>query len=659
MSQLITEQLDIKETSWCMLVLFLLINLVRVEVEAYYGDVEYEVVTLWLFLVVPYFLLGLGFVAVAGIEQARAALMRKVGVETVDDLEQALLRSRATTTGGGGGGGASTASLHSPSTAAHRNPRASIVLVNQQQALDAYLPLLLDGLFPYNRPTLFPKLLEFVMLTQCFFIGLACIFHIRQAVLTFSPTIASLYILFTMLPHLLVLLVIAPHVLTTYVLVHSLAYVNRDVLHHVTSFMQETTQLRDDIRHYLHDYLTQANLTLPDLFLRLTKGSSTLPTPHLRSSLADLGVQLTMSQASRLTRLVNMQQDGQVTLREFALFVLGSEGSAGLTLVPIVEGMKGELVRVSERGREERMEAEVRKGKGKADGEGGGTVAVDVGEEGVLVLQERREGGDAQPTAHSPAHLPHSATPTSPASLHSPHTPLSLPHLDLRNAHSAKAHQHHNLFISHTLDHPSHPPPTHPSHPHHHHPHHLHHSHHKKAAAGRADVDALDFAACFHGAETACRRCGKAVLVRRVEDHVKECTGEGGGGDGVGVGVGDRGRVGSMPDRGEGMGGPVSSSSATVVAVDDIVLNDSRGGSKRGTRTSGRGALPVVRVRADGKVELFMVEEGGEAGKGTRKPAGVRDGEAAGVEGEEERKEGSRRDRLAESTCRRSSHGSL
>ena len=140
--------------------------------------------------------------------------MSKVGVTTTDDLSPALLRSRAKT------------GLSKSPTRILSDKRASVVLLHQQRGLDAYLPLLLEGLFPYNRPTLFPKVLEVVMLCQCFFIGLACIFHIRQAFDTFPTAIATLYIVFTMLPHLLVLLIIAPHVMTIYVFVHSVGYVN-------------------------------------------------------------------------------------------------------------------------------------------------------------------------------------------------------------------------------------------------------------------------------------------------------------------------------------------------------------------------------------------------------------------------------------------------
>ena len=172
MSKHITEQLDIKETSWLMLVLFLFINVIRVEVEAYYGNNDYEVVTLWLFLVVPYFLLALSFLAVIGIEGAKRALMVKVecrGWRTWSKRCCAQGRRRTFIT-------ATTV------TAGRRGAkRASLAMIDQQEALDAYLPLLLKDLFPYNKPTLFPKLLEFIMLTQCFFIGLACIFHIRQA----------------------------------------------------------------------------------------------------------------------------------------------------------------------------------------------------------------------------------------------------------------------------------------------------------------------------------------------------------------------------------------------------------------------------------------------------------------------------------------------
>ena len=106
------------------------------------------------------------------------------------------------------------------------------------------------------------------MLTQCFFIGLACIFHIRQAFQSFSVAIAGLYIVFTMLPHLIVLLMIAPHVMTSYVFVHSVGYVNKEVLEHVTEFMEETDELKQEIKMHLQSYLLSAQppLTLADLF---------------------------------------------------------------------------------------------------------------------------------------------------------------------------------------------------------------------------------------------------------------------------------------------------------------------------------------------------------------------------------------------------------
>ena len=622
MSKHITEQLDIKETSWLMLVLFLFINVIRVEVEAYYGNNDYEVVTLWLFLVVPYFLLALSFLAVIGIEGAKRALMVKVGVERVEDLEQALLRSRAKT---------NNSSTATTVTAGRRGAkRASVAMMDQQEALDAYLPLLLKDLFPYNKPTLFPKLLEFIMLTQCFFIGLACIFHIRQAFVSFSTPIAAIYILFTMLPHLTVLMVVAPHVMTTYVFVHSVGYVNKEVLQHVTDFMQETEELKSEIKVYLQTYLHQSSLTLPDLFLRLSHGHSTIPTLGLRSALHDVGIELTGSQTSRLSRMMNLGQDGRIDLREFSLFLLGSEGSAGLSLVPIKESTKGQLAMISERERDGIMDGEIRRRKEQQEA-GLPAVVIDVahsGEGGAVVVVGPPVGEQFQPNAlcEEAAEAGHggagsgvtSATPTSPGSAHSPAvgSPHSLPALDLRRQHS-KAHLlDQNVFIPHTLDHAA------PHHGHgHHHGHHGHgHAKVHKVAVGRADVDALDFAACFHGAETVCQRCGCPVLVKRINEHVAECRIRANVGATVHTDMAaelNRLRGGSMPyapvDAAAHPATPSKgSTAAAAVAVDDIVLNDSRGGSKRGTRTSGRG-LPLV-LRADGKVELFAVAEDAEAG---------------------------------------------
>ena len=130
MSKHITEQLDIKETSWLILVLFLFINVVRVYIEEDYDDETYQVVTLWLFLVVPYFLLGLSMCAVVGIERAKRRLLEKVGVQSAADLERALLASRAKT---GGTNNTTTTTSTTSGPGSCMNKRSSITTMNQQE----------------------------------------------------------------------------------------------------------------------------------------------------------------------------------------------------------------------------------------------------------------------------------------------------------------------------------------------------------------------------------------------------------------------------------------------------------------------------------------------------------------------------------------------
>ena len=670
MSKHITEQLDIKETSWLILVLFLIINVVRVYIEETYSDDTYSVVTLWLFLVVPYFLLGLSMCAVVGIERSKRRLLEKVGVRDATDLERALLASRAKTGGNSSGSAATTAR----SGGGRTNKRASVTTMEQQEALNAYLPLLINGLFPYNRPVLFPKSLEVVMLTQCFFIGLACIFHIRQAFETFDVSIAGLYIVFTMLPHLIVLLVIAPHVMTTYVFVHSVGYVNKEVLEHVNEFMEETDELKREIKTHLQSYLlsAQPSLTLADLFLKLTKGGHVIHVKSLRSVLEDVNVQLTASQTSRLIRMINLGQNGAIDLREFSLFFFGSEGSGALSLVPIRANTTDQLLRVSQTAREEIMDKEIAKGREKvaekerlANEANDGVVVVEV--DGEPLLSETAAKGaaasdktsaaeeaamaskrvvDFHPNAlHEPDSphplpvIPHAITthpnqsthghhtPTTPLS---PHSAAAMPMLDLRG--NGKAHADTNIFITHTLDHTAH-------HPSHHHPHAksqpashaLHSDGANKVGIGRHEVDALDFAACFHGSETVCQRCGHVVLVKQINMHTQQCrirhdalTRARGIDQTVDL---SRLRSGTLPyvdeDGKEGAvheaGKEAKVAAVASMTIDDIVLNDSKGGSRRTTRASGR-QLPLV-VGADGKVALKVpalaaVREKGERERG-------------------------------------------
>ena len=624
MSKHITEQLDIKEGSWLMLIVFLVINVIRVEIEQLYGDADYAVVTLWLFLVVPYFLLGIGALAVFGIEKAKTALMAKVGVETAADLAQALLRSRTAITSS-----AAAASDSFQSNAA-KAKRASVIISSQQQALDAYLPLLLSGLFPYNKPWLFTKALEVVMLTQCFFIGLACIFHIRQAFADFSAPIAALYVLFTMLPHLLVLLLIAPHVMTQFVFVHAVGYVNRDSLQHVSEYMADCELLRADIQHYLQQYCLTSNTSVTALFLTLSKDSNYIPVQSLRSLLDSVGIRLTASQTSRLRRMVNLQQDGRIDLREFMLFFFGSQGNESLSLVPIRANTAGQLQMISERQRDGIMEAEIRREQEKLQARDDEAVTViEVADSSSpLTVKEAHFHPNAlhdpesphphaqlpsSPAAVTGALLPHSLhsnTPTSPQSLHSP---VSLPGLDLRHMGQQKAGEQ-NVFIAHTLDGGAAAASS--SHSHHHHHHHPHH--HKQV--GLSSVDALDFAACFHGSEAVCQRCGQPVLVRNVNTHVQQCKlrpGQSIANTAAGDMAAelDRLRGGSVPYRmagesemagREGADRGAAPPAAAAVTMDDIVLNDSRGGSRRSTRMSGR-ALPL-KVKGD-KVELDTVAE--------------------------------------------------
>ena len=688
MSKHITEQLDIKETSWLILVLFLIINVVRVYIEAGYDAQTYQVVTLWLFLVVPYFLLAVSMAAVVGIERAKRRLLEKVGVQSTADLDRALLASRAKT--GGTNNNNNSGSLAS-NAGRLVNKRASITTTQQQNdALNAYLPLLINGLFPYNRPALFPKSLEVVMLTQCFFIGLACIFHIRQAFDTFSVGVAVCYIVFTMLPHLIVLLMIAPHVMTSYVFVHSVGYVNKEVLEHVNDFMEETDELKHEIKQHLQSYLLSAQppLTLADLFLKLSHGGHVIHVTQLRSALVGVNVQLTASQTNRLVRMINLGQNGCIDLREFSLFFFGSEGSGALSLVPIRANTADQLLRVSAHARDEIMEKEIRREAEKvAEQErianiiNDGVVVVEVdGDDGGPVLPTTngtatassssphikampaidttttaaaaKRAVDFHPNAlhdpesphpasaaaagavavgvgvhhsivHSLVHSNHSShgqTPASPHSLASPHHGGGgggLPVLDLRGS-SAKLHGDANIFIPHTLDHSTH-------HHHHHHPHAKSQptvvqpatgSH--KLAIGRQEVDALDFAACFHGSETVCQRCGHVVLVKQINTHVQQCrirheANSRGAARGIDQTV-DLSRLRSgttLPyvdeegkEGGDERKDPAAKPPPAPAAVDDIVLNDSKGGSKRSTRTSGR-QLPLV-VNADGKVELKM-----------------------------------------------------
>ena len=681
MSKHITEQLDIKETSWLILVLFLIINVVRVYLEEAYDSETYQVVTLWLFLVVPYFLLGLSMCAVVGIERAKRRLLEKVGVHSATDLERALLTSRAKTGGGSAGSG----------TAAHRAShsgrlkRASITSVEQQEALNAYLPLLINGLFPGNRPALFPKSLEVVMLTQCFFIGLACIFHIRQAFDTFGVAIACVYIFFTMLPHLIVLLLIAPHVMTSYVFVHSVGYVNKEVLEHVNAFMEETDELKTEIKSHLQSYLLgqQPTQTLADLFLKLSKGGHVIQVKQLRGALEGVNVQLTASQTNRLVRMINLGQNGAIDLREFSLFFFGSEGSGALSLVPIRANTTDQLLRISATGRDDIMNKEIAKGKRReeeaerlAGVENDGVVVVEVDGEPLLPHSAHTSGGagasdkpslaaphdtaamggkrqvDFHPNAlHDPdsphpavssvvhhavvSHSTHGHTPTSPHSLASPHS--GMPMLDLRGA--GKAHGDALIFMPHTLDHAAHH-----AHPAHHHPHAKSQpgpaSGDSKLAIGRHEVDALDFAACFHGSETVCQRCGHVVLVKQINAHVQQCrirheaNTRGAAQRGIeqtvdlsalsrlrsGTTLAFVAEEGKEGDEAAGAAAGLKPASPApppaLTTVDDIVLNDSKGGSKRGTRTSGR-QLPLV-VGADGKVALKMPPVAAAVSKGER-----------------------------------------
>ena len=678
-------------------------------IEADYDAETYQIVTLWLFLVVPYFLLGLSMCAVVGIERAKRRLLEKVGVQSAADLDRALLASRAKT----GNSNTSTNNIdrRSSRSGGRLNKRASIIApINQQEALNAYLPLLINGLFPYNKPELFPKSLEVVMLTQCFFIGLACIFHIRQAFDTFSIGVAICYIIFTMLPHLIVLLMIAPHVMTSYVFVHSVGYVNKEVLEHVNEFMEETDELKLEIKTHLQSYLLSAQppLTLADLFLKLTKGGSVIMSHNLRSALESVNVQLTASQTNRLIRMINLGQNGAIDLREFSLFFFGSEGSGALSLVPIRANTTAQLLRISATGRDEIMEKEIAKEREKVaeqerianiindgvvvvevdgepsihttdnnnnssdDGGHGGTFAVmdrSAAAVGGDVITGGKRAVDFHPNALHDPDSPHPApaihhisavlhsthtgshgqTPTSPHSLASPHHGSNTgghngPMLDLRGA-GGKTHGDANIFISSTLDHTTH---------HHHHPHAKSQpptiqssgsGGSGKLAIGRHDVDALDFAACFHGSETVCQRCGHVVLVKQINTHVQQCrirheanTRSAAARGGIDLTV-DLSRLRSgttlphVDEEGgaDGSGGgdhiagvgvkPVSAAVVSNVTMDDIVLNDSKGGSKRSTRASGR-QLPLV-VGADGKVELKLpvaaaVVAGGAVGERER-----------------------------------------
>ena len=671
MSKHITEQLDIKETSWLILVLFLIINVVRVYIEETYDDETYQVVTLWLFLVVPYFLLGLSMCAVVGIERAKRRLLEKVGVQSATDLERALLASRAKT----GGNSAATATTMNHRGSIRPVKRTSLNAMNQQEALNAYLPLLINGLFPYNRPALFPKSLEVVMLTQCFFIGLACIFHIRQAFDTFSVAIAVLYIVFTMLPHIIVLMMIAPHVMTSYVFVHSVGYVNKEVLEHVNEFMEETDELKTEIKAHLQSYLLSAQppLTLPDLFLRLTKGGHVIHVNGLRSALEGVNVQLTASQTNRLVRMINLGQNGAIDLREFSLFFFGSEGSGALSLVPIRANTTDQLLRVSQTARDEIMDKEIAKGREKvaeqerlANVVNDGVVVLEVDGEPLLpesaaattagvsdkhatadeAATAGRRAVDFHPNALHDPESPHPVMHHSIVSLHSSHsthghTPTSphsvvsagaQPMLDLRG--NGKGHGDANIFIPHTLDHSSH------HHPAHHHPHAKsqpasQHDSTNKLAIGRQEVDALDFAACFHGSETVCQRCGHVVLVKQINSHVQQCRIRHEANTRAARGIDpaiDSSRLRSgttlphVDEEGKEMTEHDTNGSKQVVAlsnmtVDDIVLNDSKGGSKRNTRTSGR-QLPLV-VGADGKVALKMPAAVPSAAKKGERERGV------------------------------------
>ena len=87
------------------------------------------------------------------------------------------------------------------------------------------------------------------------------------------------------------------------------------MLQHVTDFQKDTDLLQRDVQQYLQSYVHSKGITLTDLFLLLSKGSSSISTPNLRSALHHVGVELTKSQTSRLVRLVNLSQDGHIDLR--------------------------------------------------------------------------------------------------------------------------------------------------------------------------------------------------------------------------------------------------------------------------------------------------------------------------------------------------------
>lgn len=169
---------------------------------------------------------------------------------------------------------------------------------------------MIDGLFWFNRPRIFASAMEMLMLAQCFFLGLSFILHIHEAILLLTPGLAAVYIIFSILPHFIVLMWVLPAIISRFVFIHSVGHVNRRVLEHVLSSMQEVTELKFELSERLKEVCRENKETAAELFGKLSRHSGSIEKKHLRSALRKIEIILTESQVSRLMRVIDLDQNG-------------------------------------------------------------------------------------------------------------------------------------------------------------------------------------------------------------------------------------------------------------------------------------------------------------------------------------------------------------
>lgn len=327
----ITGALDVRESTWGVLIVLLGLNVIRSLVSGTARDEINYVNELMYYMALGWVLLFVLCMQLVLIRRAKAKLLQNIAkVKNAESLHETL--QRVTT-------------LASVGQTQSQTPSASL------RHFDTFFDLLdrdgdattqMEDVFPFNSPWAFSKVMDVILLLQCFYVGIVFMLMITMATTVYPGVVGYILIFLYIFPMLLSIFWIFPKLIAQFVFVKSVGYLDQKTVKQVVEWTEDIQNLKREFARRIHynmaysggkdatsDVLTERNKAMVEEKLLAifkehdTNGDEKLNYTELKNVLTSIGLEISFSQFRRLSYEFDANRDGSLNYKEFVNLILG------------------------------------------------------------------------------------------------------------------------------------------------------------------------------------------------------------------------------------------------------------------------------------------------------------------------------------------------